>query len=633
MCGISGYINLDGRVIKSNDVNRKMLLAQQHRGPDDSGIRAFSLKRKNSIALSIDSDKKIDGDYEGIIGFNRLSILDVTPNGHQPMVAADNKVILTLNGEVYNAFDYKKELEEWGYVFRGTSDTEVVLALYLKYGLDKMLEMLNGMYAIVIIDLRIASIYCIRDRYGIKPLYYIYQNGLFAFSSEFKSFKYLDGFDFKLNRENVDEYLLFRCIINGTLIENIESLNPGCCLEISLERGLAARTYFDVNNYSRNGDISKSKKYYEQQLKDALVKSVRYQLISDVKVGCQLSGGIDSSLITYLSNKMDGNKSFESISVIFEDKKFSEEKYIDIVTNQLNIVSHKFVIDSNYYYKNIEKVAWHFESPLNHPSLIGIYLLSQKAKDYVTVLLSGEGADEIFGGYSRFKSSKYPYNLRLMLRYLRKEFPQALAPLTYFSSINRAILSSSFMPVHIANSIINDFNYKKATRSRQNIYKELQGSLFDKQVKYELKTYLPDLLIRQDKMSMAHSIENRVPFLDYDLVKLSFDIPEYYLLDNKENNEINNGKMLLKEIVSEIFGHDFAYRNKVGFDFPLRDFLSSIDMKQYIKDDVLPKIQSRDLMNSKLISKWVDNLASISSYELGALWIVISFEIWASLYI
>jgi asparagine synthase (glutamine-hydrolysing) len=496
-----------------------------------------------------------------------------------------------------------------------------------------MLELLNGMYAIVIVDLRISSLYIIRDRFGIKPMYYIYQNNLFAFSSELKSFKYLNGFEFCFRRENLDEYLLFRSVINGTLINGIESLDPGCYIDFNIENKLIKNNYFDINSYSRNIDISKTAEYYKKQLIGEIEKSVKYQLISDVKLGCQLSGGIDSSLITYFSNKIDKSKSFESVSVIFDNPEYSEEVYINHVTNQLGIMSHKFVMDANYYFQNIEKATWHFESPLNHPNTIGIYLLSQKAKEYVTVLLSGEGADEVFGGYTRYNSIKYPYKWKTILRYLAGNFPYGFLSLPYLSPMNRTVFHSMFMPLSIAHSLVNNFDYRRAIKSRKEIYRQLNGSLFDKQIKYEIKTYLPDLLIRQDKMSMAHSIENRVPFLDYNLVKSSFDIPEFYLLDAKSNNGINNEKMLLKNIAADIFGCDFALRNKMGFGFPLKDFFITEKMYQYINDVLLPNIKIRGIINHKVISKWIQNINHISVRELESLWICLSFEIWASLYL
>ena len=198
MCGISGYININNKAIRDTCTILNMLKIQKHRGPDDSGIRAFSLSSGQSLELSVDEPHSVNGDFEGVLGFNRLSILDLSINGHQPMIYPDNKVLLTLNGEIYNAFEYKEELEKWGYIFRSTTDTEIVLALYLRYGLTGMLQRLNGMFAIVVVDLNKHELLITRDRFGIKPMYYVSSGEILAFSSELKSFKYIDGFTFNL---------------------------------------------------------------------------------------------------------------------------------------------------------------------------------------------------------------------------------------------------------------------------------------------------------------------------------------------------------------------------------------------------------------------------------------------------
>lgn len=627
MCGIAGYVNIDGSPIKSNATNRKMLAIQKHRGPDDSGIRAFSLSQRKSLELPIDFDVELETQFDGVLGFNRLSILDLTAAGHQPMMSDDGQVILTLNGEVYNAFDFKSELN---YSFKGTSDTEVVLALYLKYGVDGMLERLNGMFAIVVVDFRLSTIFIIRDRLGIKPMYYLHDENRLAFSSELKSFYFLENFKFKLDESQLSEYLLFRSNVKGTLLKGVSSLSPGHYISYNLDRGFENTCYFNVNDYSRivnSGGIDN----YKSVLSESLAKSVNRQLISDVKLGCQLSGGVDSSLVTYFANKTDKGNLFESVSIVFDDTHFSEEKYIDYVTEKLGIESHKFVLDDDYYLNNIQKATFHFESPINHPNTIGIFLLAQRAKEYVTVLLSGEGADEVFGGYNRFTTVCNPYELRPMYSHLKRTFPYLSKSFDYFNANSRAVMATSFMPLKVANELLSTFDYKKATASRKSTYSKLNGSTFDKQVKYEIQTYLPDLLIRQDKMSMAHSIENRVPFLDNDLLEASFNLPEKLLKAQKGKK--NSEKYLLKLLTANVFDEDFSFRDKMGFGIPLRNFFSTTYMKSYLKDEILPSIKSRGIFNYSLVERWVNNISSLKYVEIESLWIVLSFEIWALTYL
>ena len=610
-----------------------MLKIQKHRGPDDSGIRAFSLRSGKSAELNVKEPQTIDGIFEGMLGFNRLSILDLSSNGHQPMVSPDGKVLLTLNGEIYNAFDYKPELEEWDYRFKSTSDTEIVLALYIRYGFEGMLSRLNGMFAIVIVDLGKNEIFIARDRFGIKPMYYISTANTLAFSSELKSFLYLDNFNFRLAEDKLDEYLLFRNNLNGTLYENILSLQPGYFLSFTIKNGIVNKRYFDINNYKRSDEISGDLDSYVKKLQGWLSKSVKSQLMSDVKLGCQLSGGIDSSLVTWLANSNSNKGNFESVSIIFNDQRFSEEKYVDYVTENLGITSHKFLLDSEFYFENFERAVWHLESPINHPNTVAIYKLSQRARDYVTVLLSGEGADEVFGGYSRFYDISFPFMTRRLLHEIKKNLMHPEEIKDYFDPRLRAIMATAFTTPAQARNLKADFCKDLATNGRISLYNSLTGSLFDRQVKYEMLSYLPDLLIRQDKMSMAHSIENRVPFLDNEVVENSFTIPEKYLLLRKSPEGYNTEKYLLKKMTADTFGNDFAFRLKMGFGIPVREYFLDSKFTEYLKDKILPGIKGRGLFNYKLSSEWLSGIRNLKYNEIEALWVIVSFEIWASVYL
>ncbi|HLO60102.1 MAG TPA: asparagine synthase (glutamine-hydrolyzing) [Bacteroidales bacterium] len=633
MCGISGYINLNRQAVENTEAIISMLRTQRHRGPDDSGIRVFNLNNKTSMEVNHKNPTHIEGDYNGVIGFNRLSILDLSVNGHQPMMSPDEKVILTLNGEIYNAFDYKDELINWGYQFKSTSDTEVVLALYLKYGIDGLLERLNGMFAIVIADLSKSIMHIARDRFGIKPMYYIFNNQLFAFSSELKTFRYLPGFSYQIEEDQLNEYMLFRNNLKNTLFKDILVLNPGFYLSVSPDKQPELTSYFKINHFIRNSNSTSSREVYEKMLEICLSKSTRRQLISDVKVGCQLSGGIDSSLVTYYANRNSTNTQFESVSIIFSDPSFNEEPFIDQVSNNLNVPSHKFLLDADYYLKHFEKATWHLEQPINHPNTIGIYLLSQRAKEYVTVLLSGEGADEVFGGYRRYYDISYPFRNKVFFSKLKNilRYPHELK--TYIDPAYRAILATAFMPLGIAEKLRNDFDFKSAIKNREALYKKLDGSLFDKQVKYEMMSYLPDLLIRQDKMSMAHSIENRVPFLDNEMVNFAFNTPSKYLLIRKSAEGYNNEKYMLKKIAARIFDNNFAFRNKMGFGIPVRQYFNNPDFNEYLNDKILPGIKTRGIFNYSVVSDWLKKPGNITYQQLESLWIVVAFEIWASIYI
>jgi asparagine synthase (glutamine-hydrolysing) len=289
-------------------------------------------------------------------------------------------------------------------------------------------------------------------------------------------------------------------------------------------------------------------------------------------------------------------------------------------------------LDSDYYLDNFEDATWHLETPINHPNTIGIYKLSQRAKEYVTVLLSGEGADEVFGGYQWFYDLAFPFTGRRFLHEIKLNFSNPFNLFNYFDPGYRSVMATSFITPDTGKKLYSDFSLERAVGERRELYSKQTGSTFDKQVKYEMQVYLPDLLIRQDKMSMAHSIENRVPFLDNEVVEKSFKVPEKYLLRQKGYAGSNTQKYLLKKIASNVFGQDFAFRNKMGFGIPLRDFFLKENFNEYLLDKVLPGIKSRGLFNEVLVSSWMKDVTRLKYYEVEALWIMVSFEIWASLY-
>jgi len=624
MCGIAGYYNLNKSPIDNNKEIVEMLNVQRHRGPDDSGIVCFSLNSNTKQEIDHKKVEKLTADFEGVLGFNRLSIVDLSYHGHQPMLSPNEDVILAFNGEIYNAFDYTDELVADGVQFKSTSDTEVILYLYLKYGFDKMLSLLNGMFAIVIVDLRVSEVFIARDRFGIKPMYYFKNDTQFGFSSEIKSFYQLKGFKATLNTALLDEFLLFRNTRNQTLINEVEILPPGHYLALNKKGEISLKQFFDINQYQRKNVLNGALKDLVNDVNDSLNKSVKSQLMSDVKLGCQLSGGVDSSVVTYLANNLIEESKLESVSIVFDNPKYSEEKYIDKVADQLNIVTHKFKMDADYYLNHLKKATWHLESPINHPNTIGIYLLAQRAKEHVTVLLSGEGADEVFGGYSRFHLMKYRYKMPF-LKGLIKSFPTVFKYLKEYQNISlQAIKGTIFMPEKAVKKLKPNFDFQKATKPRTQLYNNFSGSIFDKQVKYEIATYIPDLLIRQDKMSMAHSIENRVPFLDNEVVEKSFQYPEDVMIRKEKNHE----KFLLKELCSDFFGKDFAYRDKMGFGIPLREFFNDEKFKLYLTNELLPSINKRKIFDEKEINYLFNKINDIDIEDMNTLWVIITLEIW-----
>lgn len=629
MCGFTGYYYFNNQKETGNQVIRQMLSIQKHRGPDDSGIVAINTQDKSFENSSISEDINFKNPSDLIFGFNRLSILDLSPMGHQPMVSPNQKVILMMNGEIYNAFDFKPELEQKGYTFKSTSDTEIVLHLYTEYGMEKMISMLNGMFAMAIYDLELDTLFLARDRFGIKPLYILQEENRLAFGSEMKSFKPLPNFKFEPDFSKLDEFLLFRNVINDTLFKNITNCIPGTY--ISIKNGkIQSHVYYELNN---EGTQTLQHKDAGVALENALQKSVDSQMISDVKLGCQLSGGVDSSLVSYYAAESLKEGNLETISIIFKDPRYSEEKYIDIVAEKLALKAHKYEMDAQYYFEVLEKAIWHFEHPLNHPNTIGIYLLSQEAKKHVTVLLSGEGADECLAGYSRFtRALQFPYFKREFLGGLKRNASHAVEYLGYFLNPNkRIVMETAFGSLATAHSLKPNFKLDGAINDRVKVLKKLKGTTNLKQRKYELLTYLPDLLMRQDKMSMAHCIENRVPFLDNNMVSTSLNISADLLIGKRKGKDEN--KILLKDICASKFGEAFAYRDKMGFGIPLREFFSSAVFKDKWDTQVAPGIQKRGLFEIKELNSWINTIATATPDQMDAIWLMLGFELWAQHYL
>jgi asparagine synthase (glutamine-hydrolysing) len=627
MCGFAGYFFTNKEREIDSKVILNMLELQRHRGPDDTGILGIDIETGVFEEIKIQDEAPFKISSQLVFGFNRLSILDLSPNGHQPMLYSEAGIALMMNGEVYNAFDYKKELIEKGFTFKGNTDTEVVLYLYVAFGIEGMLDRLNGMFSIVIYDGLKKELLLIRDRMGIKPLYLLNQEGRISFSSEMKSFKALPNYKFELDENQISEFLMFRNTINNTLFRNIKNVTPGTYLTIDSKGLIHEKVFYDLSQEGKEN----TQKVTSNLLESVLKAAVKRQMISDVKLGCQLSGGVDSSLVTAYAAEELPKGSLETVSIVFEDSRFSEKKYIDEVANKFELKSHQISLNAGEYFDLLESAVWHFEQPLNHPNTIGIKLLSREARKYVTVLLSGEGADESLAGYSRFMMNG---NLLSVVNF-RKLIKNKRHPIKMFKLLlnerDNYIIQTSFGSLDTLFALYPKFSLKDALFQRRKCWDEINDALPRKKRKYELLSYLPDLLMRQDKMSMAHSIENRVPFLDNEMITTTLGIFDADLI-NQHNKRIE-GKAMLKGLCADIFGEQFTYRDKMGFGIPLKAFFESEIFKIKWQKEYLPNINKRKIFKAKPLESWMQNPHNMSSEQMDALWLIIGFEIWAKQYL
>jgi asparagine synthase (glutamine-hydrolysing) len=638
MCGIVGIYNRNGTPVDTSALQR-MIDSQGHRGPDDQGVRLFSLNKGERTSAEYTNGGFRNSEFEGGIAFNRLSILDPSENGHQPMGNRDATIFIAFNGEIYNAFDFRAELKAAGFQFRSNTDTEVVLYLYERYGFPELLERLNGMFAVSIVDLNRREIYLARDRMGIKPLYWYEHNDTFLFSSEVKSFLFHPSFRKELDPDRLDEYLVFRyCARDGFLLKNVRQLEPGCSIRLS-SKGWEKKRYWSIPDISCKSDLSfeRAVSIFEGHLQ----RSVKSQLLSDVKVGCQLSGGLDSSTVNLFATKY-GGANMDAFSIIFDDPEISEERWIDQAAFLSNVTNHKYRLTADNFIQNLEKATWHLDQPLNHPNSLGIFCLAQNARSLVTVFLSGEGADELLGGYPRFFYAGLRPKVHPWLPILKRVPHLGKFCMSRFNHPNGAddkdwfIAQSAFQsPDHLF-MLREEVGFEQVLAARRAIFDEGNGDYLSNCLKYEMETYMVDLLVRQDKMTMAHSMENRVPFLDHHLVTFVRGLSSDRLIGAvpKINQSVmRNTKVILKRLALKYFPPDFVNRPKLGFALPLKAFLRHPQFRPIMEDLVLPGVRQRGILNAKVVERYWRESLNGNDERTESIWICAAFEMWGKLFL
>lgn len=640
MCGIIGFFKrrkeqaaLGESVLAGM---QRAMIVQKHRGPDDDGVCAVSFGNNSQEPCVIaegSTAKELSGKYfDGILGFNRLSIKDLSMNGHQPMLSDCKKVILVFNGEIYNDQELRKSLLEKGYQFKSTTDTEVILKLYQDAGFDQMIRKLNGMYGLAIVDLRTRMLYMARDRFGIKPLYYSVSDTNIIFASELKCLIQFDEFEKQINMDAFNSRIMFPRPSNQVLLKGAELVGPGQALRISLQDGSVNKQYYySIDAYERTAsyaDLDDAIDALDSVLKDA----IRRQLISDVKVGCQVSGGIDSTIVSYYANQEKKDNLKDGVSIIdgFGDK--GEDYYINQVGDKLDINLHQIKLTTDDFIDNYEKLVWHNDSPLYKPYFAAFYVLMREGKKHVTVLMSGEGADELAGGYSRFGAG-------MLQPFVGKLQPSPQSGITSYSSFAEyAVMSDATIAKGL---FVEGYDTAKLIEEQVEMFNSFSGSNFTKQLKYEILQKLPESFLRQDKMSMANSIENRVPLVDNQVVDYFMTCPEQYLLQfvsaspvSLSDNPFNwiQGKYVLKELCARVFGRDFAYRKKAIMVFDDRTTLSSNGFQELFYDSIYPGMKRRGLVDADIVKNWYENIRQISIKEFNNMWRVIGLENWCQIF-
>ena len=546
MCGITGIVRFDDQQIDQSTLIR-MRDALSHRGPDDSGIYAND---KRTVAF----------------GHRRLSIIDLSERGHQPMCSEDRNLWIVCNGEIYNFREIRKELESLGHSFSSSSDTEVIINAYSEWG-EQCFEKLNGMFALSIYDRRRNLLYLARDHAGIKPLYYSFTKDRLVFSSEVRALKSFDsGWD------EFDDWRIYFLTFGHipepyTTLKDVFMLSKGSFMRLDTTTGKYSLTKFIELEYSE--------KIYDeseaiQLVRDTFTRAVERHLISDAPIGVFLSGGIDSSLIALLAHKFQGDN-LRTLSVVFDEKEYSEDYYQNIVRNQLSSRHKSYRVTENDFLDNLDDI---FES-MDQPSIDGIntYFIAKCAKEEgLKSVLSGLGGDELFGGYPSFNRIDRLWFLKdNFLTALFKAFKYAdshkwkkLSFLSMKNPLGYYLLFRGLYTTQVTAEIL-DVQESRVVAALEKLYFDVQDNIEKKNFVSFLETnlYMQNQLLKDtDSMSMRHSVEVRVPFLDKQLMSLIFSISE----EVKYNNKVP--KYLLVQAFKDMLPKEVVTRKKQGFTFP-----------------------------------------------------------------
>ncbi|PRX67130.1 asparagine synthase (glutamine-hydrolysing) [Cohnella sp. SGD-V74] len=619
MCGIVGIYDITRNPIDENNLI-KMRDVLTHRGPNDSGIYT---------------------DHNFGLGFRRLSIIDLE-NGHQPMTTVDGRYTIAFNGEIYNHVELRHRLIADGHTFITKSDTEVLLQLFLQKG-SACLQDLNGMFAFAVWDSKTKELFFARDRIGIKPFYYYFDNSRFIFASEIKAIIADASIPREPNYEAISDYLHYMYIPDEkTFFHGINKLLPGHFGTLNLHKGLTISEYWDVDYTIKN----KSEKDYIIELKNLLTDSIRLQLRSDVQIGCHLSGGLDSSTVSCLSSNQTTNHMMTFTGKFNESKYFDETKYAKIVANFASTNYIEVSPEEGYYRTVLPRLIWHMDEPCAGPGMIPQFLVSEKASNHVRVILGGQGGDELFGGYNRYyvssglKSQKLAPKIISRLRILRNNINQHGIKRTIQKLRNTL---KNQVSVHLTFNdiwaqintridrthpvISNKFkerivSYDSKQTFLKYINKKQDLSTFNKMLYHDLKSYLPALLHVEDRTSMAVSLESRVPLLDHRIVELAATIP----LDIKVKHD--EPKYILKKAVKGIIPKEIISRkDKKGFPTPIEFWMRND--KELLENILLDERSTkRGLFNPEELKRLIN-----SGNQPLLIWMLLNVELWFRIFI
>jgi len=629
VCGIAGFLNLDSSRFEGLPALERMTAAIAHRGPDDSGFYS----------------------RPGVfIGHRRLSIVDVA-GGIQPMTSETGRVWVAFNGEIFNHSDLRPPLEAAGHRYRTRSDTETILHAYEQYG-SGCASRFRGMFAFAIWDENTETLFCARDRLGIKPFYYFWDGKTFAFASEIKALLAHPAISAGFEDSLLAEHLAFGYVSSEqTMFQGIRKLMPGHYLTVRRRDGAGPRIerYWEVPAPDRQETgpdvewISECRQRFEE--------AVRTRLMSDVPLGVFLSGGVDSSAIASMVTRLTPGDRLKTFSVGYAEAQYSELAGAQQVSQIIGSEHREIVVSMEDFFDSLPMLVWHEDEPITWPSSVSLYHCSQLASRHVKVVLTGEGSDELFGGYERYQH--FLWNQRWMAWYgifprVFREFArQQIEDSSLIGASLRRKLQHTFLARQntVESLQLDNFYCAFSEAEQRSLLKNTPpvgtayrnfltywnagrpSSALSQMLYADQKTYLVELLMKQDQMSMATSIESRVPFLDHHFVEFAARVPDHL--------KIRRGvaKYILKKAVEDLLPQDIIYRKKMGFPTPLRSWFLDKRAKPLFALLLEPEGVLASYLDRRAIAALIERHQNGIEDATDRIWRLLNLQIWGDLFL
>lgn len=604
MCGICGFT---GSLSNKEEVLENMQNKIIHRGPDSGGTYV---------------------DEQCAMGFRRLSIIDLK-NGSQPIYNEDDTKIITFNGEIYNHQEIREDLIQKGHIMSSKADTEVLIHGYEEYGED-ILQKIRGMFSFVIWDSKKETLFGARDFFGIKPFYYSLCNGNFIYGSEIKSILEYPDLKKEVNPNALENYLTFQySVLPETFFKNVFRLMPAHCF--TFKKGI-----LDIRRYWQptfTPNENKSVEEFVDEIDNVVLNSIEAHKISDVEVGSFLSSGVDSS---YVASVFKGDKTF---TVGFDYADYNETDYAQALSQKIQIENHSKLISKEEYWNSLGKVQYHMDEPLADPAAVALYFVSETASKHVKVALSGEGADEFFGGYNIYREpnslrhiTKMPKSTRVALGAVAKRMPNIKGKnylIRGSKDVEQRFIGNAFMFTKEEREIVlkNPVKYSSHESITKPIYEEVANLDDVTKMQYiDIHLWLiGDILLKADKMSMAHSLEVRVPFLDKEVFNVAKNLPTKYKVNNK------NTKYAFRQAAHRHLPEFVADKKKLGFPVPIRIWLKEDEYYNKVKTAFTSKV-SEEYFNTKKLVRCLDDHKKGKIDNSRKIWTVYMFLVWHKQY-